>query len=618
MRSTHTMTRQRLRPFGFVSRRLGNQVALAAASALVVMAAVFALLVWTANSQTVGVIAEERLKLAQATAGSIDALVVHATRQLAQFAGLDAVRDVVTLRRPDERELEQEHRLIGVFEEIVLVDRDGVTRWSHALAAPWLRLRTELFVGTALRTGAPAVGLLDVTGIAHPPVVAIAVPVRDRDETIRGAAVGLLHFAHGWKAPQIPLPKGSSTFVTAVIDRRGMILATTGGESLESRDSTSEPVKMDSHVFLLSSLMERREAGVRIHEGAAAADQHLVAFAPLEHVPVGVVVEERKDMALAVPIRLSHRLIGFGLTALLVTSAAAWLHARYVTRPLEDLARAMERLAAGSLDEPVTVSRSDEIGILGRSFELMRAQLKRAAEERDRFEQRLEARVRERTDQVRTLLGRVIHAQEEERRRLARELHDDTAQTVATVLVHVGTLRDTLSAGQERLREVLDRTLAQGARTLADLRRVIADLRPAALDDLGLIPALRSYAEERLAAVGVKLAFDVVGSPRRLDRPIETALFRILQEAVSNIVKHAGAATALIHLDFRPAWLVVTVADDGRGFEPRRATSAGSWAGLGLEGMQERAELVGARLEINSRVGDGTTVRVEVPLEEDG
>ncbi len=95
MRSADTMTRQRLRPFGFVSRRLGNQVALAAAGGLVVMAAVFALLVWTANSQTGGVIAEKRLKLAQATAGSIDALVVHATRQLAQFAALDTVRDMV-------------------------------------------------------------------------------------------------------------------------------------------------------------------------------------------------------------------------------------------------------------------------------------------------------------------------------------------------------------------------------------------------------------------------------------------------------------------------------------------------------------------------------------------
>ncbi len=615
MRSADTRTRQRLQPFGFVRRRLGNQVALAAAGALGVMATVFAVLIWTANSQTVGVIAGERLKLAQATAASIDALVVHATHQLAQFAALDAVRDVVVLRRVDERQLEQEHRLIGVFEEIVLVDRDGVTLWSQALAAPWLKLRTEPFVGTALRTGAPAVGLLDVIGMEHPPVVAIAVPVRDHDGAIRGAAVGLFHFAHGWKAPVIPLPAGSATFVTAVIDRRGMILATTGGESLGSGNQPAEPGKMDSHVFLLGPLMDKREAGVRIHEGATATEQHLVAYAPLEHVPAGVVVEERKDMALAVPIRLSHRLIAFGLAALLVTSAAAWLHARYVTRPLEDLARAMGRLAAGSLDEPVTVSRSDEIGILGRSFELMRAQLKRAAEERDRFEQKLEARVRERTDQVRTLLGRVIRAQEEERRRLARELHDDTAQTVATVLVHVGTLRDTLSAGQERLREVLDRTLAQGARTLADLRRVIADLRPTALDDLGLIPALRGYAEERLAAAKVKLAFEVVGSPRRLDRPIETALFRILQEAVSNIAKHAGAATATIRLDFQPTSLVATVTDDGHGFEPSRAASGGSWAGLGLEGMQERAELVGARLEITSRVGAGTTVRVQVPLE---
>lgn len=610
------MSRALLRPLGFARRRLRYQVVLAVAGAFGIMVSVFGLLILTAISQTVGVIAAERLKLAQATAGSIDVLVTHATHQLVQFAALDAVRDVVSLqRRPEARQqdLEQKHRLIGVFEEIVLLDRDGVPRWSHALAAPWLQIEAAPSVRTALRTGAPAVELLDITGIEHPPVVTVAVPVRDRRETVRGAAVGLLHFAHGWKAPLIPLPEGSATFVTAVIDRRGMILATTGGGPPGPGERPLEPVKMDSHVFLLRPLLERGEAGVRIHEGAS--QQHLVAFAPLAHVPAGVVVEERKDMALAVPIRLRHRLIAFGLAALLVTSAAAWLHARYLTRPLEGLARAMGRIAAGALDEPVAVSRSDEIGMLGRSFEVMRRQLERARDERDRFEQRLETRVRERTDQVRTLLGRIIHAQEEERRRLARELHDDTAQTVATVLVHVGTLRDTLPAGQDRLRETLDRALAQGARALGDLRRVIADLRPTALDDLGLIPALRVYAEERLATAGVALAFEVVGSPRRLDRPVETALFRILQEAVSNIAKHAGATTTTIHVDFRPTWLVVTIGDDGHGFEPRHDAGGGPWAGVGLRGMRERAELVGARLEVSSRLGAGTTVRVEVPLE---
>lgn len=607
--------RAQLWPFGFVRRRLRFQVTLAVAGAITVMATAFGLLILSATSESVGVIAEERLKLARASAAFIDALIGHATHQLVQFAALDAVRDTVSRsQRPDTQALEQEHRLIGVFEEIVLVDRDAVPLWSDVLAAPSLRIEAPSFVWTALRTGAPAVGIIDVTGIEHPPVIAVAAPVRDRGEKIRGAAVGLLHMAHGWRAPLIPLPNGSTTFTAAVIDRRGMILANTGGEPPGPGGRSAESVKMDAHVFLLHRLMDRGEAGVRIHEGAI--QQHLVAYAPLARVPAGVVVEERRDLALAVPIRLRHTLIAFGVSVLLITSAAAWLYARYVTRPLEALARAMGRIAAGSLDEPMTVSREDEIGILGRSFEVMRRQLERAREERDCFEQDLEMRVRERTDQVRTLLGRIIHAQEEERRRLARELHDDTAQTVATLLVHIGTLRDTLPVGRDGLREGLDRTLVQGTRALADLRRVIADLRPTALDDLGLIPALRAYAAERLAAARVRLAFDVVGSPRRLDRAVETALFRILQEAVTNIAKHARAAGTSIRIEFQPARLIAAVVDDGGGFDLRDARASDPFAGTGLQGMRERAELIGAQLRISSRPGAGTTVRVEVSVEE--
>lgn len=234
----------------------------------------------------------------------------------------------------------------------------------------------------------------------------------------------------------------------------------------------------------------------------------------------------------------------------------------------------------------------------------------------DRWEHQLEARVRERTDEVRRLLGGVIHAQEEERHRLARDLHDDTAQTVATLLVHMATLRDTLPAGQEHLREMLDRVLAQGARALADRRRLIADLRPTVLDDLGLIPALRAYADERLAAAGVKLDFLIAGAPHRLDRAIETALFRILQEAVTNVARHARATTATISITFGPGNRVAFVSGDGRAFDTHRPAASDHRTGVGREGMRERADLIRARLDVASAPGADTSVRVEVPPEE--
>lgn len=597
--------------FVFPGRRLRYQVALGVAAGFVAIGSLLALLIFSVIDQSTDVTGAERLKLARTTAAAIDALVGHALQQLERFASADFVR--VASSRQREEMLAQAFHLMGSYNQLFLLDDRGELVWAYP-AAPqpsWPDLATHPFARTALETGATSVGLVNTTTVDHPPVVAVAVPLHDGAGRIVGAVAGRLHLAHGWKVPLIPLPPGSATFVTAVVDEHGTILAMAGGP--EPDPGRPELVKVDPHAAMLAPLLRAGTPGVRVH-GGEGEEEHLVAFAPLRRLPAGVVVEEREDVALAVPHRLRRILLFLGVVALVATSAGAWLHARYVTRPLEGLERAMRRIAAGALDEPVRVSRGDEIGMLARSFEAMRLQLKRAMDERDRWEQELEARVRERTDEVRSLLARIIHAQEEERRRLARELHDDTAQTVATLLVQMAALRESLPPGQERARELLDRALAQGGRTLAEIRRVIADLRPTALDDLGLIPALRAYAEERLTPAGVKLDFLVTGAVRRLHPPTETALFRILQEAVTNVARHARARTARVQIDFTPTSLTGIVEDDGRGFEmPGRPRDPR--AGVGLQGMRERADLIRARLQITSRPGAGTRVRVEVPLE---
>lgn len=595
---------------GLAQRRLRYQVALGVGLAFAAMSTLFALLILNVIGHSTEFTRAERLKLARTAAASIDALVDQAARQLSGLAGTEAAHRALATGRADA--LEPGYRLIGAYNEMAVLSGDGGGSWLGTAAPPVRQLRQHPFVRRALETGAPSLGLVDITAFEHPPVVAVAAPVVGGAGRPAGVLVGLLHLAHGWQAPVVSLPPGSTTAVTAVVDERGMILARSGGPPPVEAEQ-AEPVKLDPHAATLRPMLRVGTPSVGIHTNPDG--EHLVAFAPLRGVPAGVVVEEREDVALVVPNRLRRTFVLFGIVALVATSAAAWLHARYVTRPLEGLERAMGRVAAAALDEPVAVTRRDEIGMLATSFETMRRQLKDAMDARDRWEQELEARVRERTEEVRRLLARIIHAQEEERRRMARELHDDTAQSIATLLVHLGTLREILPPGQSPAHAVLERTLTQGAAALADLRRVIADLRPTALDDLGLIPALRVCAEDRLAAEGVKLDFRVTGDVRRLDPPVETAVFRILQEAVSNVARHARARTASIELAFGPATLVATVRDDGRGFT---AGTGGRepGAGAGLEGMRERADLLRARLDITSGPGTRTTVRLEVPLEE--
>ncbi|MBI5649796.1 MAG: HAMP domain-containing protein [Chloroflexi bacterium] len=210
----------------------------------------------------------------------------------------------------------------------------------------------------------------------------------------------------------------------------------------------------------------------------------------------------------------------------------------------------------------------------------------------------------------RQLLDRVIDAQEEERKRIARELHDEFAQSLTALIVGLQTHEQTLARDDAtRARLVDTHTLA--AQILEQTRRLIFDLRPTVLDDAGLAPAIRSFGERACAPAQIAFEFQIHGARRRLAPHIETALFRIAQEAINNVVKHARAKQIALGLQFESARVNATIEDDGAGFNVADAWRAG---GVGLLGMRERAELLGGRLEIASQVGNGTRVRVEIPV----
>jgi signal transduction histidine kinase len=209
----------------------------------------------------------------------------------------------------------------------------------------------------------------------------------------------------------------------------------------------------------------------------------------------------------------------------------------------------------------------------------------------------------------RQLLDRTIEAQEEERKRIARELHDEFAQSLTALIVGLQTLEQP-ETSQGGVRARLATTRALAVQMLQQTRRLIFDLRPSVLDDAGLAPAIRSVAERACEAHGVALAFRVVGV-RRLPPPVEIALFRIVQEAVNNLVQHARARHAHITLALAAGRVEASIADDGDGFDVEQALHSGR---LGLLGMKERVELLGGMLEIESHSGQGTLVRVEIPL----
>jgi signal transduction histidine kinase len=209
---------------------------------------------------------------------------------------------------------------------------------------------------------------------------------------------------------------------------------------------------------------------------------------------------------------------------------------------------------------------------------------------------------------ARDSLRRVVAGQELERQRLARELHDETGQALTSILLGLKAVEDARTdaeteAAAEQLRELV-------VATLQDVRRLAVELRPKALDDFGLVPALERLVNTFSETTGIAVDLEASLGDERLPSEVETMLYRIVQEALTNVVKHARARRVSIILIRRERKVTALVEDDGEGFDQAVASEGG----LGLVGMRERVALVDGRLMVESSAGSGTTLAVEVPL----
>jgi len=217
-----------------------------------------------------------------------------------------------------------------------------------------------------------------------------------------------------------------------------------------------------------------------------------------------------------------------------------------------------------------------------------------------------EKRMRE---NLRYYLHEIAGAQEEERKRIARELHDSTAQTLIALLHRLENLMSDKAEVPVREAKALRGIYERIRDVLREVRRFSRDLRPSILDDLGLLPALEWATGELKKENGVEATFKVVGSERRFSPEAELLIFRIVQEALRNIAKHAQASTAEVKVEFEKQKIRVTISDDGIGFQlPENFGDLVHLGKLGLAGMQERVQLLGGNLKLKSKVGKGTTV----------
>ncbi len=219
-------------------------------------------------------------------------------------------------------------------------------------------------------------------------------------------------------------------------------------------------------------------------------------------------------------------------------------------------------------------------------------------------------------DNMRFYVRQVTRAQEDERKRIARELHDEVSLPLLLLIQRLDSLvSGTRTKLPQSLGESQEDLRRQAIEALEGLRRCAQNLRPRILDDLGLLPALEWMAEDLVRNYGVDTRVEVEGTERSLPEEVQLWLFRIAQEALSNIRRHTEASRARIVMEFGDDKTVLIVRDNGKGFElPERIGDLASGGKLGLAGMQERAQLIGGSLTLQSELGKGTTIAVKVPI----
>lgn len=245
--------------------------------------------------------------------------------------------------------------------------------------------------------------------------------------------------------------------------------------------------------------------------------------------------------------------------------------------------------------------------------------LEQQVEERTRELSKAEAELAAKAEQLRSLLAKTIRIQEQERARIARDMHDGVVQLITAVRYELQAAKVAVGSGSAAAaHEKLHAAREMLTEMEKEIRRAIYDLHPPILDAVGLIPALKKYVDDFQGRSEITCHVQVTGIPCQLPPPIEVAVFRMVEEALHNAAAHGEAAIASVILGFLPAMLCVTVQDDGRGFDCQLWTDSRDGKHLGLVGMQERVQSLGGKMEVWSQIGCGTRIRFWLPIQRDG
>lgn len=564
----------------------------------------------------------KKLALSRLTRNNVDNIIKDNISRLYDIS----ISGVVDLddgdMRPEKEAVKAAYRYSIFTDGIFLLDNGGnvLLNYPERMRDASLNVLSIEPVSRMLSLGKPVVSNLYTVEPSKKKVIYVLVPLKDKNGRTVGVAGGQIDPTSPLLLQKLGLIDiGKNEFID-IVDSNGVVIA------------SSDPSRMFTHCdrngFFSTIISERKERVASCHVCHEAGNRKeklstVLAFVPLETAPWGISIQELKTDLFASAANLKSLFIGLGFiflgTAFILTIGIS----RSIVNPLKQLIRGADQIARGDLSNPIEPHGTDEIGLLSRSFETMRRKLVKSGERIQRHTQELEIRVRERTRQINEsqrraekLLKKVISTQEEERKRIARELHDDTLQDMLAALMRIDICRlnpTTITIDKiDTVRSII-------TKAYDGLISMMQNLRPSLLDDLGLISAVKSLLNIHLEDKGILYFINTEGLKDKRFRPeVEIILFRIVQEAVANIARHSQAehVFVLFKCDFHAVY--AEIEDDGIGFDLSsliiQAPDTRDRRGLGILGMKERALLIGGSMEICSQPGIGTKIGIKIPL----
>ncbi len=504
----------------------------------------------------------------RAVAAGLDERVGH------QLASLRSIANAVAMGLSPADELRSSSDLLSDFDGGVVVwDTNGSVLASAAQPSDPVQLLAHLKDVNAAVTGLSLTSTGDVLAVAH-----------STDGTVTVAG---LFSADALHLPQLADRLRSSPRTrVVVVDNAAHILYHSDGQAIGS-SAAAEPGVAEA----------LRGAGGTTFATDETQLERVVTFEPIPSVGWGLIVAEPWEDVVNPLLRTSLLTPLALIPAFVIAVAAIVFFARRVIRPLQQLDEQAERAGQGDYD-----ALAQPIGGIS-EVQTLHATLAHMADE-----------IRSYQRSIQSYAAAITRSQEDERSRIAHELHDETVQALIALDQRTQMIERIYKRDPEAAATKLSELREMTASTIADVRRVIHNLRPIYLEDLGLAPAIEMLTQSISQPAGLSATYTVEGEIRRLASERELALYRIAQEALSNVVKHAHAHHVQVKLKYDDL-LEVSVSDDGVGFDmPDRVDALTERGHFGLVGMRERAELIGAQLTIRSSAGAGTTLELRTPL----